>query len=151
MLPVKKVFWLLKKSPYISIALMAITHINLGLILVQVSAPWWQWAIAIGFILIIAEILASPWSVIKTVVYHWLKSDIGSFFTAMITSFFVIVVLSWFNISTYGILIIVSNALARIELQNGQLNSFQEFLSLSSISIFSLLLGAAMGQLLTSI
>jgi len=148
MRPIKKVIWFFKKNPYISIALMAIVHINLGLILSQASAAWWQWAIVTAFILIVAEIFASPWSVIKTIIYHWLKSDVRSFFTAMVTSFCVIVILSWFNISTYGILIVVATALARLELQNGQLNSFQEFLSLASISIGGLLIGASIAQLL---
>ncbi len=150
MLPVKKVIWFFKKSPYISIALMAITHINLGLILSQNSAPWWQWAMVTAFILMVAEIFASPWSVIKTIIYHWLKSDVRSFFTAMTTSLVVIVILSWFNISTYGILVFVATALARIELQNGQLNSFQEFLYLGSIGICGLLIGAGMAVLLPS-
>lgn len=146
MIVIKKIIWLFKKSSYISIALMAITHINLGLILAQSSAVWWEWAIAIAFILIVAELFASPWSVIKTVIYHWLKSDVRSFFTAMVGSLCVIVILSWFDISTDGILIILATALARIELQNGQLNSFQEFLSLSAIAMAGLMLGAIMGR-----
>jgi hypothetical protein len=145
MIVIKKIIWLFKKNSDIAIALMAITHINLGFILAQSSAVWWEWAIAIAFILIVAEIFASPWSVIKTVIYQWLKSDVRSFFTTLLSSLCVIVILSWFDISTYGILIILATALARIELQNGQLNSFQEFLSLSAIALGGLLLGAIMG------
>lgn len=148
MLPVKKVIWLFKKSPYVSIALMAIAHINLGLMLAQASVPWWSWAIATAFILILSEVFASPWSVIKTIIYNWLKSDIRSFFTTMVTSLFVIVMLSWFDISTYGILIVVATALARLELQNDRLSSFQEFLSLASLGIGGLLMGAFLAQLL---
>ncbi len=83
-----KLILLFKKNPYISMALMSIAHINLGLILSKSSADWWLWVITILFILVVAEIFAFPWLIIKTIVYDWLKSDIGSFFTVMVFFFY---------------------------------------------------------------
>jgi len=144
----KKIIWLLKKNPYLSMGLMSIAHINLGLILSKYSADWWQWVITILFILIVAKIFAFPWFVIKTIVYDWLKSDVGSFVTAMVFSFFIIVVLSVFDVFSYGLLIILTNALVRLELQDLRLSQFQEFFALSSICLVSLLIGVGMFYLL---
>jgi hypothetical protein len=144
----KKNIWLLKKNPYISMALMSITHINLGLILSESSAYWWQWLITILFVLIVAKIFAFPWFVIKTIVYDWLKSDVGSFFTAMVFSFSMILILSVFDVFSYGLLIILTNALVRLEFQDFRLTQFQEFLTLSTIGLVSLLMGVGMFFLL---
>jgi hypothetical protein len=144
----KKLIWLLNKHPYISIALMSMTHINLGLILSKSSAYWWEWGITIVFILIVAKIFAFPWLVIKTIVYDWLKSDIGSFFTAMVFSFCMIVILSLFDVFSYGLVIILTNALVRLEIQDLRLTQFQEFFSLATISLVSLLMGVGMFYLL---
>lgn len=140
-MPVRKLVSLFKKNSYISIALMSIAHINLGLILAKASAPWWLWAITISFILIVAEIFASPWLVVKTVVYRWLKSDVGSFLTTMVFSFVMIVILSVFDIFSYVLLVVITNALVRLELQVYRLNSRQDFFGLASISLGSLFLG----------
>jgi len=143
----KKLVKLLKKTSYISIALMSIAHINLGLILSQTAAPWWQWAITISFILIVAEIFSSPWLVIKTIVYRWLKSDAGSFLTAMVFSFTMIVILSVFDVFSYGLLIVITSGLVRLDIQNSRLTSRQNFFCLTSIGLGSLFLGLGLSYL----
>jgi hypothetical protein len=144
----KKFIWLFKKNPYISLALMSITHINLGLILSKSSAYWWQWLLTILFILMVAKMFAFPWFVIKTIVYDWLKSDVGCFFSAMVFSFFMIVVLSVFDVFSYGLLIILTNGLVRLEFQDFRLTQFQYFLALATIGLVSLLIGVGMFYLL---
>jgi hypothetical protein len=146
-MPAKKLVGLLKNTSYISIALMSIAHINLGLILSQAAAPWWQWAVTVSFILIVAEIFSSPWLVIKTVVYRWLKSDVGSFLTAMVFSFFIIVILSIFDVFSYGLLIVITSGLVRLDLQNIRLTSPQYLLCLTSIGLSSLFLGFGLSYL----
>ncbi len=141
----KKFFdWWQKNHPYIPLLFMSITHINLGLILSMSSAEWWQWLITILLILIVARIFASPWFLIKTIVYDWLKSDVGAFLTTMVFCFLMIVVLSVFDVFSYGLLIILTNALVRLEFLDFRLTQFQAFLALATIGLVSLLMGVGM-------
>ncbi len=59
-----------------------------------------------------------------------------------------IVIWSVFDVFSYGLLIILTHALFRLELQDCRLTKLQNFFALSSIGIVSLLIGVGMFYLL---
>ncbi len=131
----------LRTLPWLSISLLLVTYINFGWILAKADVTWWQWGLSGALTLLIAEALASPWSLLRNVLYRWLKSDMRAFLSAMVGAFFVVILLTWLHISAHGILLVASGALVRLDAQRAQLRNWQAFLIMTVISAIGLALG----------
>lgn len=131
----------LRKLPWLSISLLLVTYINFGWILAKADVTWWQWGLSGALTLLIAEALASPWSLLRNVLYRWLKSDMRAFISAMVGAFFAVILLTWLHLSAHGILLVASGALVRLDAQRAQLRNWQAFLIMTVISASGLALG----------
>lgn len=131
----------IRQLPRLSLALLLVTYFNFGWVLSQADAPMWVWVLATLFILLIAEALAAPWSIIRTVSVRWLKSDARAFFTVLLGAFFLVIFLSWLKISAHVLLLFVAACIARLDLQSGTFRPWQDFLILSIVAASGLSLG----------
>ncbi|HEY9838712.1 MAG TPA: hypothetical protein V6D27_17655, partial [Vampirovibrionales bacterium] len=134
----------IKALPRLSLLLLAATYFNFGWTLATAQAPWWVWVVSTILTFLMAEALAAPWSIIRTFSVRWLKSDYRTFFTVLLGAFFLVVFLSWLNISAYGLALLVSAAIARLDLQTGPFSPWQDFLILFVVATLGLSLGWVM-------
>jgi len=128
----------MKINPPLSILLIFIANINLGWVLSQSKSHPLVWIISTFFILIMAESLASPWALIRNVFFRWMESDTRAFLTAISTSFFAVVLLSWFHISTHLLILVISASIARLDLQTSAVTELNAFLILATLSLLGL-------------
>ncbi|MGL5193430.1 MAG: hypothetical protein ACRC8Y_07480 [Chroococcales cyanobacterium] len=131
----------IKALPRLSLTLLVLTYFNFGWTLATAQAPLWVWVLSMVFTFLMAEALAAPWSIIRTFSVRWLKSDYRTFFTVMLGAFFLVVFLSWLDISAYGLALFVSAAIARLDLQTGPFSPWQDFLILFVVATLGLSLG----------
>ena len=131
----------IKALPRLSLTLLVLTYFNFGWTLATAQSPLWVWILSIVLTFLMAEALAAPWSIIRTFSVRWLKSDYRTFFTVMLGAFFLVVFLSWLDISAYGLVLFVSAAIARLDLQTGPFSPWQDFLILFVVATLGLSLG----------
>lgn len=131
----------IKALPRLSLMLLCMTYFNFGWTLATARSPLWLWVLSIVLTFLMAEALAAPWSIIRTFSVRWLKSDYRTFFTVLLGAFFLVVFLSWLDISAYGLALLVSAAIARLDLQTGPFRPWQDFLILFIVATLGLSLG----------
>ncbi len=129
------------KTPWLSLLLLLVSYANFGRLLAESNVNWYVWGLATGLALLIAEALASPWSLIRTVAIRWLKSDTRAFITVMASAFLAVAVLNWFHISAQGILLVTASALVRLDAQILGTSDLQAFFIVMSVSLLGLGLG----------
>ncbi|WP_206753412.1 hypothetical protein [Microcoleus sp. FACHB-672] len=132
-----------KKVPWLSLSLLIATYFNFGWVLSASAADWWVWLLIIVYTLGIAEALAAPFSMIRYVVRRLISSDTKAFLSAIVASFFGIVILSYFDISGHALLLIAVAALLRLDLQAAAIGELKSFMILSAFSLLGLTLGSA--------
>lgn len=133
----------MKKLPWLSLLLLVITYFNLGWLLSSSVVHWGVWLLVIVFSIGIAEALAAPFSVIRNLARRLIGSDTKAFLSAIIGAFLGVVILAYFDISAHALLLILVGAIARLELQSTAISESRSFMILSSVSLSSLGLGAA--------
>jgi hypothetical protein len=131
----------MKKLPWLSASLLFITYANFGWMLVQLNAPNWAWIASVGLILLIAEALASPWSVIRAVVSRGMASDTQTFWVAMLGTCLAVVCLTWVHVSAHGLILITAGVLVRLDAQRLSMKAWQACLLLMVVSLSGLALG----------
>lgn len=127
-----------KTRYWLSFTLFVITYINLGWVLSEAEASRWMWVFGIGITIILAEALASPWSVVRGITVRWLKSDIRGFLTALAGAFIAVIFLTWLGISSHILLLVAAGLLLRLDAQ---------IVGLSDIQALFLMLGTAAASL----
>ncbi|PPT10721.1 hypothetical protein CKA32_001236 [Geitlerinema sp. FC II] len=131
----------IKTRPWISFGLFLVTYMNLGWVLSDSEASRWPWIWGIGLTILLAEALASPWSVVRNVAVRWLKSDIRGFITALLAAFVAVIFLTWLHVSSHIILLASAGLLFRLDVQIAGLSDLQAFLLLLGTSMSGLGLG----------
>ena len=136
-----------KKIPWLSLSLLLLVDINLGWVLYQSAALWWVWLVTISCILLVAEVLASPWALIRTFTNRWLQSDARAFLTIILSAFCAVLILAWFHIAAHLLLLIVAASIARLDLQEADLKDVEAFFILAILSLSGLSIGWIMYRL----
>jgi hypothetical protein len=129
------------RTPWLSLLLLLVSYANFGRLLAESNANWYVWGLATGLAMLVAEALASPWSLIRTVIIRWLKSDTRAFITVMASAFLAVAVLNWFHISAQGILLVTASALVRLDAQILGTSDLQAFFIVMSVSLLGLGVG----------
>lgn len=125
---------------WLSFSLFIATYINLGWML-SAEGSTWMWFVGIGITFVLAEAVASPWSLVRSVSTRWLKSDIRGFLTALIGAFIAVVCLTWLSVSSHIILLVAAGLLLRIDAQMAGLRDIQALLLLLGTSSIGLGVG----------
>lgn len=104
-------------------------------------AQWLVWALVLCFTLTQALLLTTLFDGVKLFFRRWLKSDVGYFSLIIFGALSVTAALVWFKMFGYFLVLISSEILARLDLQNANLNRWQSLAVLTSVSITGLGLG----------
>jgi len=125
----------------LSFSLLLVTYINFGWLLAGWHNEWQHWIVVGLLILLLSELLASPWSIIRLVTVRWLKSDRRAFLTALLGGFVGVFLLVHMSLLLNIVLLIAAGLMVRLDLQVANLHDWQAFLLLFSTSLLGIMIG----------
>ncbi len=139
----------MKKVPWLSIGILFASYATFSWFLTHwvssevgmAIAEWAVWAIVLFFTLMQALLLTTLFNGVKLFFRRWLKSDVGYFTLIMIGSLSVTGALVWFKMFGYVLVLVSAEILARLDLQNAQLNRWQSLAVLTLVSVAGLAVG----------
>lgn len=134
--------------PWLSLSLLFASYSTFSWFLYNATVSWIVWALVIAFALLQSLLLTTFADGLKSVIDRWLQSDVGYFTSVIIGAFLLALALVWTNILGYILVLVASEILARLDLQNIGCNRFQSLLILTSISLLGLLLGQVVSRIL---
>ncbi len=144
-----------KNLPWVSLALLLVTHSILGwqlsaFLLSGATAAWavWLWTIVVGADLLLAAAISSPWSKLQDDFASLLKSDSRAFLVAVIFAFLSVVTITWLHIFIHILVVMCADILVRLETQSVKWSPKQSFWFLVIFSLAGLGLGALAQTLL---
>lgn len=132
---------LVNQLPWASLGILLLAHGLFGLILANEDTPTWLVVVSIILIFLVAEGLASPWSILRAFFFRWLNSDFRAFITVVIGTLLGVFVLTWIHIFIHELVLIAAGILVRLDLQNYNFNKYQDF----AIILITSLVGFGIG------
>ncbi|MEH2459335.1 hypothetical protein [Nostoc sp.] len=135
---------ILKRIPWVSLALVLLSYSTLGWVISETHAPRFVWMATVIAILLLIVTVTAPWPKMTYYYSILLKSNIRSFGVAVLAAFLFFLMTAWFQVFLDTLLIISATILVRIDFQRAGL---RERLAFSTASIFSLG-GLALGALI---
>ncbi|MEH2055217.1 MAG: hypothetical protein V7K97_03370 [Nostoc sp.] len=134
---------ILKRVPWVSLALVLLSYSTLGWVISETHAPEFVWLATVIAILLLIVTLTAPWPKMTYYYSILLKSNTRTFGVAVLAAFLFFLMIAWFQVFLDTLLIISATILVRIDFQRAGL---REGLAFSTASIFSLG-GLALGAL----
>jgi hypothetical protein len=125
----------------ISFSLLLLTYINFGWLLATWITNSGTWAIAIFTVLLLSELLASPWSIIRIFSVRWLNSDRRAFLTSMLGGIIIVFLLVHIDWLANLLLLMSAGLLVRLDLQVANLSGWKAFLVLLSVAGLGMSIG----------
>jgi hypothetical protein len=104
-------------------------------------AEWAIWAFVLFCTLMQALLLTTLFDGVKRFFARWLKSDVGYFSLIILSALSVTIALVWFKIFGYFLVIVSSEILVRLDLQNAKLSPWQSLFALTIVSVMGLAVG----------
>lgn len=138
----------LNKVPWLSLALLLLAYATFSWFLYVSHVSWLAWAGVIMFTLAEALLLTTFSRGLRLVFRQWLTSDIGYFTLIIFGAFLVAIALVWIRIFSYIVVVVSSEVLARLELQQLGCNRWQSFIVLSLLSFVGLGIGLGASYLI---
>lgn len=132
----------LKKFPWVSLALLLVTHSTLGWLLSAFHDPWFAWVMVVVGVLLLAAVLSSPWSKIRDGFALLFKSDTRAFFIAVAAALLMVLIISCLHIFAHALVVTSADTLVRLDAQTAGLSERQAFWILAILSLVGLGLGA---------
>ena len=133
--------------PWLSLSLLFASYSTFSWFLYNATVSWLVWALVIAFALFQSLLLTTFADGLKSVIDSWLQSDLGYFTSVIIGAFLLALALVWTNILGYILVLLASEMLARLDLQNIGCNRFQALLLLTGVSLLGLLLGQVVSRI----
>ncbi|MEM7769976.1 MAG: hypothetical protein AAF327_05640 [Cyanobacteria bacterium P01_A01_bin.37] len=137
-----------KSFPWISLSLLFASYSTFSWFLYNATVNWLIWALVIVLSLFEALLLTTFTDGLKSIIDSWLQSDLGYFTSVIIGALLLAVALVWINLFGYVLVLLASEMLARLDLQNFGCNRFQSLLVLTGISLLGLFLGQSISRVL---
>lgn len=122
----------------------------MGWILASKSISWLSFLAVVASILLLITFLTVPLPPSERLILQWFKSDIGTFISVIIVAFLFVIFLKWLDFFVKPLVLISATILARLDLLIIGFNQWQTFITLISISLGALGVGAGLNLLLTS-
>ncbi|MBD1825660.1 hypothetical protein H6F51_24645 [Cyanobacteria bacterium FACHB-DQ100] len=141
---------LLQSVPWISLSLLLTGYIIQGYLLAQVHAPWLIYlSIVMGYILL-QLVIFHPWTQqARNIVKQWISSDALRLIEIFVLVFLISLVVSALKLFEEILLILAAEILARLDLQQRELNQTQRGVTLTLCFAAGLAIGSTIHQLMT--
>ncbi len=138
---------ILKRLPWISLALVLLSYSTLGWVLSEAQTSLSVWLVVMLAVLLLLGSLTAPLSLVTKYSTILFRSNIRSFAVAVFGAFLFFLMLAWFRVFLDTLLIISAAILARIDFQGAKFSEGQTFLMTSITSLTGVALGAGMQTL----
>lgn len=132
----------LTKLPWVSLTLLVTAYSTLGWVVYNAHAPWFVWLLLVFSVALVVEGLVVPWSRIRRYLAIVLKSDVRAFGFSVLGAFLAFVIVAWLHIFVHALVILASNMLVRLNLQEAGVQKQQTFWILFIFSIAGIGVGA---------
>lgn len=139
---------ILKRVPWMSLALVLLSYSTLGWVISETHAPLFVWLVTVVAILLLIVTLTAPWSKMTYSYSVLLKSNTRTFGVAVLAAFLFFIMITWFGVFLDTLLIISATILVRIDFQRAGLREGLAFLTASIFSLGGLALGALIYKLI---
>ncbi|MFN6541531.1 MAG: hypothetical protein RM021_035010 [Nostoc sp. EkiNYC01] len=141
---------ILKRVPWVSLALVLLSYSTLGWVISETHPPMFVWSVIVIAILLLILTLTTPWP--KVTYYYTIvfESNVRAFGVAVLAAFLFFIMLAWFRIFLDTLLIISATILVRIDFQVAGLKKKVAFWSASIVSLTGLVLGVLIYKLVNS-
>ncbi|MDZ7964191.1 MAG: hypothetical protein RM368_04345 [Nostoc sp. DedSLP03] len=133
---------ILKRVPWVSLALVLLSYSTLGWVISETRAPIFVWVATVIAILLLIITLTAPWPKMTYYYNIFLQSNTRAFAVAVLAAFLFFIMIAWFRIFLDTLLIISATILVRIDFQRAGLRKGLAFLTASIFSLGGLALGA---------
>ncbi|MCC5614188.1 hypothetical protein LC605_03670 [Nostoc sp. CHAB 5836] len=141
---------ILKRVPWVSLALVLLSYSTLGWVISETRAPAFVWVATVIAILLLIVTLTAPWPKMTYYYSIFLRSNIRSFGVAVLAAFLFFMMIAWFRVFLDTLLIISATILVRIDFQRAGLKERLAFWTASIFSLGGLALGALIYKLIYS-
>ncbi|MDY6804293.1 MAG: hypothetical protein SXA11_10865 [Cyanobacteriota bacterium] len=138
------------KKVWLSLTILIIASATWGWILASWSISRLAWLFVVASILLLATFLTVPLTNLQRLLLQWFQSDIGTFISVILVAFLFVIFLKWIYFFAKPLVLISATILARLDLLTVGFNKSQTFITLASISLASLGLGAGLNLFLAS-
>jgi hypothetical protein len=135
-----------KKLPWASLLLLLFTYGVFGWLISGSNMSWLLWLMGAVYTLLIALVLAAPFTLIRSFYTSWLKSDTRAFLSVILGAFFAVLILCWINIFVRILVLISAAALVRLDLQTAGYGDWQAFATIAVVSLTGFSLGVITHQ-----
>ncbi|MBD2516440.1 hypothetical protein H6G93_15740 [Nostoc sp. FACHB-973] len=141
---------ILKRVPWVSLALVLLSYSTLGWVISETHPPMFVWSLIVVAILLLILTLTTPWP--KVTYYYTIvfESNVRAFGVAVLAAFLFFIMLAWFKVFLDTLLIISATILVRIDFQVAGLKKKLAFWSASIVSLTGLIFGALIYKLVNS-
>lgn len=138
------------KKVWFSLTILLIASATWGWILASWSISWLAWLFVVASILLLATFLTVPFTHLQKLILQWFQFDIGTFIYVILVAFMFVIFLKWIYFFAKPLVLISAIVLARLELLSVGFKKSQTFITLASISLAGLGLGAGLNLFLAS-
>ncbi len=146
----------MKKIPWFSLGLLLLTYATVGWVasaielargMCTLSMGEWRFFDWVAFVagsalaLLLAEILAAPFSNVRKGLVYSFSTDTRAFILVISLAFFAAVLVIWVHVVAHALVAISSGILARLDLLSAGINNWRAFWILSTFSLSGFTLG----------
>ncbi|MFB2923203.1 MULTISPECIES: hypothetical protein [Aerosakkonema] len=131
----------MKKIPWLSLTILLVAYMTVGWVLS--ASPWYIFLLAIALILLLAEILAAPFSNVRKALVYSFSTDTRGFILIISIAFFATVLAIWIHIVAHTLVLLAAGLLARLDMLTARFTDWQAFWVLSFVSLAGFGLGWA--------
>ncbi|MBE9178419.1 hypothetical protein IQ268_07430 [Oculatella sp. LEGE 06141] len=131
----------MKNLPWLSLALLLAAYSTFSWFLYHSTAPWLVWTFAFVLAFGQALLLTTFSEGFRVFLGRWLESDVGYFTVVLCSAFLVAFALVWIQMVGYIVVLVASEVLARLDLQNTGFSRSQSLGVLTTVSLVGLAIG----------
>ncbi|MGG6295982.1 hypothetical protein ACQ4M4_16460 [Leptolyngbya sp. AN02str] len=130
-----------KAAPFISLLLLLGAYSSFSWLLYNLTVPKLAW-IMVAIFALGQALLLTTWSQgLRGFLWRWIKSDLGYFSIILLLTISIVFAMVWYSVFEYILLVLATEALARLDLQNAGYNRWQSLFILTVVSALGLAVG----------
>ncbi|ARV58218.1 hypothetical protein BZZ01_05835 [Nostocales cyanobacterium HT-58-2] len=137
---------ILKRLPFVSLALLLLTYMTFGWVTSQAHTPWSVRLLTVIAIVFLIGGLTTSWRRLADYSFVLFKSKFRSFSISLLAAFLFFLMLAWFRVFLDILLIVAATILARIDFQAAGFSERQAFWVLSVFSVTGFALAVLIQQ-----
>lgn len=139
---------ILKRLPFVSLALLLLTYTTSGWVISQAHTPRFLWLVIVIATLCLMGALSTSWTRLADYSLVVFNSKLRSFAISVLGAFLFFLMIVQFRVFLYTLVIFAAAVLAKIDFQTAGFSEGQVFWFLSIFSLTGLGLGALIHRLI---